>query len=72
MYDEGATDINRTLSLVETIPCTSDRFHNETAQTEFIGLGQEFTCPKEINHQLLGTITSKYRNFFKLNVEPCK
>ena len=44
-----ASVLDRNKIKVDTIPCTPDRFNNQTDETESIGLGPAYSCPKEIN-----------------------
>ena len=64
--------LNRTLTPMNMIPCSADRFNNLTDQTNNYGLGPDYKCPEKIDDlYLLGSESSENRKFMKLVVRPC-
>ena len=61
ILDGKPSKIYRTSTTLEMIECTSDRFGNMTEKTEVLGISKGFLCPKEINHTLLGGVSSRNR-----------
>ena len=71
IYSDKPSSIDRTTTSIKMDSCSENRFANMTSKTEILGISKGFLCPIDLNHTLLGGVSSRNRQFFRLTVEPC-